>query len=290
MTPGLVQLISPDTPIRTTSPSKWAADDDDWDTWGTWKDPQYKSKKPTWTPHHKDQWRQSSYSHQQSQHHRHATLKAAPRSQSKPLTAFSTKGPHSSWSSHDHSAADWDRRSNTGSEVPPGMVKISLKEDSTHEWINDVKFALHHRHRMQAASELQDHERPVLKKALDVDLWQASMNMIKTFDSNVPDWVAKQAVEIMGSADLLEDLSPEMLSITELPTTSTRHDLPRFQQPPPFHTATNFTWALTHGTTITGAQHILCEGFIRPANWAFRSNLAKCELPTLGAYYTILAG
>ena len=94
MTPGLVQLISPDTPIRPTSPSKWAADDDDWETWGTWKDPQYKSKKPTWTPHHKDQWRQSSYSHQQSQHHRHATLKAAPRSQSKPLTAFSTKGPY----------------------------------------------------------------------------------------------------------------------------------------------------------------------------------------------------
>ena len=62
-------------------------------------------------------------------------------------------------------------------------------------------------------------------------------------------------------------------------------DLARFPQPPPFKKATSFTWALAHGTTISGAQHILAEGVIRPANWTYRTNLAKCELPTFGAYY-----
>ena len=97
--------------------------------------------------------------------------------------------------------------------------------------------------------------------------------------------------EILGSTDLLSELTPAMISITELPTTSTRAlvihlaDLARFPQPPPFKKATSFTWALAHGTTISGAQHILAEGVIRPANWTYRTNLAKCELPTFGAYY-----
>ena len=109
--------------------------------------------------------------------YRHATLKAAPRSHSKPLTAFSAKQPHSSWQLHDYNSTDWDRQSATGSEVPPGMVKLSLKEESTHEWINDVKFALKHKHRMKAPCEVKDDEHPTISRAVDQEQLQEGIDM-----------------------------------------------------------------------------------------------------------------
>ena len=92
-------------------------------------------------------------------------------------SCHSAKQPHSSWQLHDYNSTDWDRQSATGSEVPPGMVKLSLKEESTHEWINDVKFALKHKHRMKAPCEVKDDEHPTISRAVDQEQLQEGIDM-----------------------------------------------------------------------------------------------------------------
>ena len=59
----------------------------------------------------------------------------------------------------------------------------------------------------------------------------------------------------------------------------------RFSLPEPFKGKQFTTWALIHGTPIKGAQNILLEGFIRPANWSFNRDHSKCDVPTFGGYY-----
>jgi hypothetical protein len=45
----------------------------------------------------------------------------------------------------------------------------------------------------------------------------------------------------------------------------------------------NRTWVLIHGTSVIGAQCILLEGLIRPADWTFNPDLKQSPLPTFGA-------
>lgn len=33
------------------------------------------------------------------------------------------------------------------------------------------------------------------------------------------------------------------------------------------------------------AKAILLEGLVRPADWSYREDLSKCELPTFGSFY-----
>ena len=72
-------------------------EDDEWDSWGKWRDPHTPDHKPTkqssWDSYSKDQWKDYSYhsSHPHSSSKRPATLKAAPGSTSRPITAYSTK-------------------------------------------------------------------------------------------------------------------------------------------------------------------------------------------------------
>ena len=79
--------------------------------------------------------------------------------------------------------------------------------------------------------------------------------------------------------------------VIELPTTNMLAlilplpDSSQFQMPPPFKNHQNHTWALLHGTTIGTSQAILLEGKIRPANWSYNKNHARCDMPTFGAFY-----
>ena len=55
--------------------------------------------------------------------------------------------------------------------------------------------------------------------------------------------------------------------------------------PEPFKGKQCTSWALIHGTPAEGAQNILLEGFIRPANWAYNPDHRKFDIPTFGGYY-----
>ena len=39
-----------------------------------------------------------------------------------------------------------------------------------------------------------------------------------------------------------------------------------------------------HGTSVLGAQCILLEGLLRPADWTYHQDPRRCQLPTFGAY------
>ena len=79
--------------------------------------------------------------------------------------------------------------------------------------------------------------------------------------------------------------------VIELPTTNMLAlilplpDSSQFQMLPPFKNHQNHTWALLHGTTIGTSQAILLEGKIRPPNWSYNKNHARCDMPTFGAFY-----
>jgi len=166
-----------------------------------------------------------------------------------------------------------------------------VKDTTKQEWIADVKFCLNHPHRMRACNELADSERPVLQRYSDQDEHQDFRDMLKEFDASIPVWVLDEAAAVMGSVELYNDINADMLQILDLPKTSHKaliikvHGLPRFPQPEPFKGQATHTWALIHGTPTEAAQGILSEGKIRPANWTKHADLARCELPTFGAYY-----
>ena len=171
------------------------------------------------------------------------------------------------------------------------MVRLSVKDTTKQEWIADVKYCLDHPYRMRAFNELTDSERPVIHRLVDEDEHQAFCDLLKEFDDSIPDWVIQEAAAVMGSVQLHTEINADMLKILEITKTSHKallikvDGLSRFPQPEPFKKQATHTWALVHGTTVEGAQGILSEGKIRPANWTRNADLARCELPTFGAYY-----
>lgn len=61
-------------------------------------------------------------------------------------------------------------------------------------------------------------------------------------------------------------------------------ELKRFNIEDPFRDKVSNTWTLIRGTTLTGAQAVLAEGSVRPADWTFNTNLSKSGLPIFGAF------
>ena len=285
---------------RDTTPShdstQWQYDDD-WDTWGKWsapRNPQPQSSWPTYQEYRSsDSWRDSYQSSRPDppSNCSPATLRAAPASRSRPLTAYSAPGPKSKKPSKHKNKSDWDRHSIAASEAPPGKVNISLRDDNRQEWISHVRYGLRHRHRKKATSELRDDEQPVTSKQVDGAQYNPVYEGILRSDRRIPTWIAKQATDLLAASNLLESFDVSSVSILELPSTSTRAlivpvpEISRFSTPQPFRDKNAVTWALLHGTSLSAAQSILWERFIRPANWPYHPNPLKCGVPTFGAFY-----
>lgn len=191
--------------------------------------------------------------------HHPATLKAA---KNRPLTAFSHPN-----TSQDYQT-DWDRRSATGSEAPPGKINVTKNRDQTQDWINDVKFGLNHKHRMKSTNELTDAERPRIVKVVDEDQWYPARDAILDHDQCIPERIANDAANLLGAGGLLDDFESTMVSVVDLPATSTKallidvSNIDRFAMPPPFRKNASYTWAPVHGTTtddLGGRLHSPCK-------------------------------
>ena len=168
---------------------------------------------------------------------------------------------------------------------------ITLQEGSKEEWIRGVKFGLRHPERMPAASEVPLDMKPRINKTVEIADFQSAVASLQKVDPRIPPEITKKAVQLLFSTNLLPGFDLEKPYIIELPTTNMLAlilPLPEsshFQMPPDFKKHQNHTWALLHGTTIGTSQAILLEGKIRPANWSYNKNHAKCDMPTFGAFY-----
>ena len=144
---------------------------------------------------------------------------------------------------------------------------------------------------MKAASEMSYADQPQPSKTVNIEDFQRAVATLQRIDSKIPTEVARKAIRLISSTNLLSLFDFEQSFIIDLPSTNMLAlilplpEISRFTMPPPFKDAQNHTWALLHGTPIETAQAILLEGKIRPANWSFNSNLSRCEVPTFGAFY-----
>lgn len=240
---------------------------------------------PTWRDYNRDQYRPA------------ARLSAAPHSRSKPLTAYPssnyghsgkhTKPAKSSWN---RTQNDQEHHSWSTSPGPKGQIKVSLKDDTRRDWIKKVRFGLNSKQRTKAACELTDAEKLQPCLAVDQDKFQAVYRAICALDRAIPADITNTATNLISGSRLLDELDVSEARVMDLRTTNMLAsfplpNIPRFALPEPFKGKQFTTWGLIHGTPAEGAQNILMEGFIRPANWSFNPDHSKCDMPTFGGYY-----
>ena len=144
--------------------------------------------------------------------------------------------------------------------------------------------------RFNLTSELKDSDKPKPFRRVDEYQHGKVYQGILSFDKGIPSYIAKQATDLLAVSNLLDHVDLSKLSILELPATTTRAlvvpvpGISRFTMPEPFRGKQTITCALLHGTSLTAAQNILIEGFIRPANWTYHKNPLKCDVPTFGRF------
>ena len=290
-------------PIKLTSNPQFTPYEDDtkssqqastWKSWQNWNDwsqsydstqatGKWKDYKKSYTPtHKKGQW--IDYSKQS--YPKDSTYDSSTR----PITAFSAEP-----SSHHRNPKRHHRRSRSAqsrqSTLPPGHVSLDLHGSSSAQWKAAVKFAMDHPDRMPAPCEIPDDQRPMATRSIDEDDLRRSVEEIMSIDHRIPIDYAERAAKLLYSTNILPDYDLSGCHVLELHAAHMialimpLPDTSKFQMPPPFGNSKSHTWALLHGTTPSGAQQILLEGKIRPANWTKRSDLSRCDLPTFGAFY-----
>ena len=167
---------------------------------------------------------------------------------------------------------------------------MSLKDGTQRDWVNKVRFALNSKQRMRAACELRDAEKLQPCITVDETKFQSVYESIRKVSRVIPEDVARLATNLISGSRLLDDIDVSKAQVLDLRTTNMMALFPlpetsRFSMPDPFKGKQFTTWALIHGTPAEGAQNILLEGFIRPANWAYNPDHRKFDIPTFGWYY-----
>ena len=168
---------------------------------------------------------------------------------------------------------------------------INLQDGSKEVWIKWVRFGLRHPARMKTASEIPQSDQPKPNNTVYIDQFQQAVSFLQGIDPRIPLEIAKKAINLISSSNLLQDFDLERAHIVELKFTNVLAlvfplpEISRFSMPPPLKEAQKHTRALIHGTPIESARNILLEGCIRPANWSYNKDLSKCDVPTFGAFY-----
>jgi hypothetical protein len=135
---------------------------------------------------------------------------------------------------------------------------------------------------MKAACELTEEEKPKPLLSADETKYNAMLESICQISKDIPAPTAKKAASIITGTGLLGTMDSQyLLSRAQVITLRTSQnqaliipvpDIPRFKLPEPFNGQHGHSWALIHGTSAFGAQCILLQGFIRPADWTFNEN------------------
>jgi len=91
---------------------------------------------------------------------------------------------------------------------------INLRADHKAEWKRAVKFGLHHNQRMKAASEIPYDEQPQPSRTVNIE-FQRAVTTLQRVDSRIPEEVAKKAVFLISSTNLLSSFELEQASILD---------------------------------------------------------------------------
>ena len=277
----------PDDPPPSQYASTWKS----WPTWNDWSN-SYDSSQSTgqW----KDYKKSYNQSHKKGQWIDYSkpsyTDNSTYDSSTRPITAFSSEPSHGHRNPKRHQRRSRSAQSRQ-STLPPGHVSLDLHGSSLNRWKANVKFAMEHPDRMPAACEIPQKQRPVATRSIDEDDLRRAVGELTSIDERIPTEYAEQAAKLLFSTNLLPDYDLSTCHVLELHAANMialimpLPDTSKFQMPPPFGKSKNHTWALLHGTTPSGAQQILLEGKIRPANWTKHPDLRRCDLPTFGAFY-----
>ena len=138
---------------------------------------------------------------------------------------------------------------------------------------------------------MAEKDRPQVITTLNTQLPDPVEEGIRNVAAGIPTDCCTTMVQILAGAGLLDKVDLTMARCLVLPKTEKfalvipMPEIPLFQQKPPFGGKTAYSWALVHGTGIQAAKAILLEGLVRPADWSYREDLSKCELPTFGSFY-----
>ena len=173
-----------------------------WKSWGKWKN--YSNNPPSTNQYAWEDYQQSS--------NRHAT--ASYDSTSKPLTAFSSSVTAPPRHKQRQRATSGDDKSQISVNVPTGHMLINLRADHKAEWKRAVKFGLHHNQRMKAASEIPYDEQPQPSRTVNIE-FQRAVTTLQRVDSRIPEEVAKKAVFLISSTNLLSSFELEQASILD---------------------------------------------------------------------------
>ena len=156
-----------------------------------------------------------------------------------------------------------------------------------------VKWALTHKQGVKSANEVPEAERPkpcIKAKQETVDGFS---QMLRDRCPGIPASTITNLVKIFGASDLINGVVPGDIYTVHLPTMKSTAgiisvpDVERFNPKPPFGQTTSYTWALVHGTSVSGAISILLEGIIRPADWehhkdpkslSCQGNMGRCHI------------
>ena len=114
--------------------------------------------------------------------------------------------------------------------------------------------------------------------------------MLRDRCPGIPATTITNLISFFGGSDLINGVVPGDIYTVHLPTMKSTAgiipvpDMERFNPKPPFGDTTSYTWALVHGTSVSGATSILLEGIIRPADWTHHKDPKKSQLPTFGLF------
>ena len=265
-----------------------------WKSWQNWKDWSHSYDSTKSTGGWKDYKKSYNPSHKKGQWIDYSKPSfpddSTYDSSTRPITAFSSEPSHRYRNPKRHQRRSRSAQSRQ-STLPPGHVSLDLHGSSLTRWEAAVKFAMDHPDRMPAACEIPDDKRPVATRSIDEDDLRRAVGDLTSLDDRIPTDYAEQAAKLLYSTNLLPDYDLSTCYVLELHAANMialimpLPEVSKYRMPPPFGQSKNHTWALIHGTTPSGAQQILLEGKIRPANWTKHPDLRRCELPTFGAFY-----
>ena len=202
---------------------------------------------------------------------------------SKPITAYSSTDPPSRRHQRQPTpAASGDDHSITSVNIPSGHMP--------HQWSTQVSKTNGYDGSNSASNTKTECQRlqkfHQISSLVPLYRWMSRRSMYQsrhctTWMGRIPSDIAKKAVNLLFSTNLLPGYELNNAYVLELPSTNV-HTLILPLPSSSLYQMPKFFPVKTQSHLGTDPRH---EGKIRPANWQFNRNHQKCDVPSFGAFF-----